>query len=44
MIAAGQGTLSAQPEFVLIPSAALLITVAAFNLLGDALRARWSGR
>jgi peptide/nickel transport system permease protein len=44
MIAAGQGTLSAQPEFVLIPSAALLVTVASFNLLGDALRARWSGR
>jgi peptide/nickel transport system permease protein len=42
MIADGQQTLSAEPRFVLYPSAALFVTVLAFNLLGDALRARWS--
>jgi peptide/nickel transport system permease protein len=42
MIAQGQGILSAEPRFVLIPSAALFLTVVSFNLLGDALRARWS--
>jgi peptide/nickel transport system permease protein len=42
MIYAGQGILSAQPKFVLLPSAALFITVIAFNLLGEGLRARWS--
>jgi peptide/nickel transport system permease protein len=44
MIAAGQGILSAEPRYVLIPSAALFITVISFNLLGDGLRARWSAR
>jgi peptide/nickel transport system permease protein len=44
MIASGEGVLSAQPRFVFLPSAALFITVVAFNLLGDALRARWSER
>jgi ABC-type dipeptide/oligopeptide/nickel transport system permease subunit len=29
---------------VIIPCLALLITVATLNLLGDALRARWSAR
>jgi peptide/nickel transport system permease protein len=42
MIADGQNVLSAEPRLVLIPSAALFITVLAFNMLGDALRARWS--
>jgi peptide/nickel transport system permease protein len=42
MIAQGQGTLSAKPELVLYPSAFLFVTVLAFNLLGDALRSRWS--
>jgi peptide/nickel transport system permease protein len=42
MIADGQQTLSAEPRFVLYPSVALFVTVLAFNLLGDALRARWS--
>lgn len=42
MIASGQGLLSAQPKFVLLPSAALFITVVSFNLLGEGLRARWS--
>jgi peptide/nickel transport system permease protein len=42
MIAQGQQVLSAQPRYVLIPSAALFITVISFNLLGDGLRARWS--
>jgi len=42
MIAQGQGTLSTQPELVLIPSAFLFVTVVALNLLGDALRERWA--
>jgi peptide/nickel transport system permease protein len=41
MISNGQLILSAQPEYVLIPSIALLITVASLNMLGDALRERW---
>jgi peptide/nickel transport system permease protein len=43
MLAEGRGVLSAEPRFVLLPSAALFLTVVSFNLLGDALRARWSG-
>ena len=42
MIAEGQNVISAEPRFVLLPSAFLFITVLAFNLLGDALRARWN--
>ncbi|MDR0344059.1 MAG: ABC transporter permease [Nocardiopsaceae bacterium] len=41
MIALGQGTLSAQPSLVVVPSVFLFVTVVALNLLGDALRARW---
>ncbi len=41
MIANGQQVLTAQPEFVLIPSIFLLWMVASLNLLGDALRERW---
>jgi peptide/nickel transport system permease protein len=41
MIAQGQQIQAAQPEYVLIPSIALLITVVALNTLGDALRERW---
>ncbi len=44
MIATGQQTLSATPRHVLLPSAFLFVTVLAFNLLGDALRSRWSVR
>ena len=44
MIADGQASLSATPWLVLWPSAMLFLTVLAFNLLGDALRARWSSR
>ena len=44
MIALGQGTLSAQPVLVLIPSLFLLATVLSLNLLGDALRKRWGVR
>ena len=44
MIAQGQSTLSANPRYVLLPSAALFITVVCFNLLGDGLRARWSSQ
>lgn len=41
MIAKGQNVLTAQPQYVLIPSILLLIFVASLNLLGDALRERW---
>jgi peptide/nickel transport system permease protein len=41
MIASGQNILSAQPQYVLVPSIALLISVASLNLLSDALRERW---
>jgi peptide/nickel transport system permease protein len=41
MIALGQGTLSAQPSLVLVPSVFLVVTILALNLLGDALRSRW---
>jgi peptide/nickel transport system permease protein len=44
MIAQGEGILSAAPKFTMLPSAALFITVIAFNLLGDGLRARWSAQ
>jgi peptide/nickel transport system permease protein len=44
MISRGQQILLAQPEYVLIPSIALLITVAALNMLGDALRERWGAQ
>ena len=41
MIASGQTVLTAQPQYVLVPSVALIITVVALNMLGDALRERW---
>jgi peptide/nickel transport system permease protein len=44
MIADGQQSLSATPGLVLWPSLALLLTVLSFNLLGENLRVRWSGR
>ena len=44
MIALGQGTLSAQPWLVVVPSFFLLVMVLALNLLGDALRARWGSQ
>lgn len=44
MISAGQNSLAAYPRLVLIPSAALFVTVLSFNLLGEGLRARWSER
>jgi len=44
MIASGQTVLTAQPEYVLIPSIVLVIVVAALNMLGDALRERWGVR
>jgi peptide/nickel transport system permease protein len=40
MIFEGQAVLSAEPKLVLLPSAFLFVTVLAFKLLGDALRAR----
>jgi peptide/nickel transport system permease protein len=44
MIAKGQNVLTAQPQYVLIPSIVLLIFVMSLNLLGDALRERWGVR
>ena len=44
MIAAGQQTISASPDLVLIPSAFLFATVVSLNVLGDALRERWGVR
>ncbi|HEU5158217.1 MAG TPA: ABC transporter permease [Streptosporangiaceae bacterium] len=44
MISEGQASLSATPMLVIWPSLMLFVTVLAFNLLGDALRARWSSR
>jgi peptide/nickel transport system permease protein len=44
MIAQGQLSLSATPLLVVWPSLALFLTVIGFNQLGEALRARWSGR
>jgi peptide/nickel transport system permease protein len=44
MVADGQLSLSATPMLVVWPSVALLATVLSFNLLGENLRARWSGR
>jgi peptide/nickel transport system permease protein len=44
MIAQGQLSLSATPLLVLWPSLALFLAVFGFNQLGEALRARWSGR
>jgi peptide/nickel transport system permease protein len=44
MIAQGQQSLSATPMLVVWPCAALFVTVLACNLLGETLRARWSGR
>jgi peptide/nickel transport system permease protein len=44
MIALGQGTLSASPALVLIPSVFLFATVLSLNLLGDGLRAHWGAR
>ena len=40
-IASGQTTMTATPEYVLMPSIGLLILVIALNMLGDALRERW---
>jgi peptide/nickel transport system permease protein len=44
MIAQGQSTISATPQYVFLPSAALFITVVSFNLLGEGLRARWGSQ
>jgi peptide/nickel transport system permease protein len=44
MISEGQASLSATPMLVIWPSLMLFVTVLAFNLLGEALRSRWSAR
>ena len=41
MISTGYQYLSSDPALVIIPGAFLLVTVMCFNLVGDALRARW---
>jgi peptide/nickel transport system permease protein len=41
MIANGQPYLPIDPALVLVPACFLFVTVLAFNVLGDALRARW---
>lgn len=41
MIYNGYQVMTAQPEYVLIPSVVLVIVVVALNLLGDELRVRW---
>jgi peptide/nickel transport system permease protein len=42
MIYQGQMTLSARPSLVLLPGMLLFVTVLSFNLLSEALRARWA--
>ena len=42
MIAAGQQNLATDPDLLLVPAAFLFATVLALNLLGDALRSRWT--
>jgi len=44
MIAQGQVSLTSNPYLVVIPGIFLFAATAAFNLLGDGLRARWSAR
>jgi peptide/nickel transport system permease protein len=44
MVYEGQQAMSAGAMLVVWPSLALLVTVLAFNLFGDSLRSRWSGR
>lgn len=44
MIARGYQTISAEPSLVLIPSVPLFVTVLAFNLLSDGVRARWGSQ
>ncbi|GAB2997983.1 ABC transporter permease [Amycolatopsis acidiphila] len=44
MISQGQQSLSATPMLVVWPCLVLFLTVLAFNLLGETLRSRWSGR
>ncbi|GAA5167341.1 ABC transporter permease [Amycolatopsis dongchuanensis] len=44
MISQGQQSLSATPMLVVWPCLMLFLTVLAFNLLGETLRSRWSGR
>jgi peptide/nickel transport system permease protein len=44
MIAQGQQSLLTRPSLVLFPSSLLFLTVLSCNLLGEALRARWSPR
>jgi peptide/nickel transport system permease protein len=42
MIYQGQQSISTTPLLVLFPSIVLFVTTLAFNLLGDAMRARWN--
>jgi peptide/nickel transport system permease protein len=42
MLYHGQQTLATRPELVLLPGGVLFVSVCSCNLLGEALRARWS--
>jgi peptide/nickel transport system permease protein len=42
MISNGQLYLSTDPQLLLVPSVALVVTVLLFNLVGDAVRQRWA--
>lgn len=42
MISTGQVYLATNPALVLVPSIVLFVTIAAVNVLGDALRSRWA--
>jgi peptide/nickel transport system permease protein len=44
MITLGQSYLGLVPRLVIIPGVALLLTITSFNLLSDAVRARWAQR
>jgi peptide/nickel transport system permease protein len=44
MINLGQGYLVLDPRLVIVPSAALFLTITALNLLSDAIRVRWASR
>jgi peptide/nickel transport system permease protein len=44
MISLGQQTLTVRPYLLIVPSAALFLTVLCLNLLGEKLRERWSAR
>jgi ABC-type dipeptide/oligopeptide/nickel transport system permease subunit len=42
MINLGQTYITLNPRLIIVPSAALFLTITALNLLSDALRSRWA--